>query len=264
MDGYNLIYAAFLLTSGLLADLFGRRRIFMAGAALFASASILCALSPSIPILIAGRALAGLGAALVLPASLALLRVVWPETKARAKALGIWAGCNGLALAIGPTLGGLLTTYFGWRSIFFLVVPLGLVALVAAPLCVPESAGPKGRRFDASGQILGALALGGLALAAIESHRWPILAAAAGAGAALAFGLFVWVEARLRAAALVPLDLFRMPAFVAAMTATGGMTFGMYGLLFLLPLTWQSTDVLGPIGAGLALMPMALVFVAVS
>jgi EmrB/QacA subfamily drug resistance transporter len=264
MDGYNLVYAVFLLTGGLLAALFGRRCIFMAGAAVFALASIGCALSPSVGILIAGRAFAGLGAALVLPASLALIRVVWPEAKARAKAVGIWAGCNGLALAIGPTLGGLLTAHFGWRSIFFVVVPLGIAALATAPLCVPESADPKDRRFDAGGQTLGALALGGLALAAIESHRWPILAAAACAGAALALGLFLWVEARLRAAALVPLDLFRAPAFNAAMIATAGMTFGMYSLLFLLPLTWQSTGALGPVGAGLALMPMALVFVSVS
>src|SRR5581483_6786817 len=178
VDSYNLVYAVLLLTGGHLADLYGRRRIFVTGAAVLTAASLLCAVSPSIGVLIGGRALAGLGAALALPASLAIIRVVWPDAKERARALGIWAACNGVALAIGPSIGGLLIGRFGWRSIFFIVVPLGFAALALAPLAIAESSDPQDRGFDAPGQMLGILALGSLALAAIESHAVAGFAAA--------------------------------------------------------------------------------------
>jgi EmrB/QacA subfamily drug resistance transporter len=264
LDGYNLVYAVLLLTGGLLADLYGRRLIFMIGAAVFTAASLLCAAAPSVSILIAGRALAGLGAALLVPASLAIIRVVWRDATERGHALGIWAACNGLAMAIGPTLGGLLISGFGWRSIFLVVVPLGLAALVLAPRAIPESSDPQGRRFDAGAQCLGALALGGLALAAIESHANLRIAAAAFCLAGATFFFFVRVESARGPAALVPLDIFQAPVFRGALAATTGMTFGMYGVLFLLPLTWQSAGTLTAIQAGLALMPMALVFVILS
>ena len=264
VDGYNLLYAVLLLTGGLLADLYGRRRVFMAGAAIFTAASLLCAAAPGIALLIGGRALAGIGAALMLPASLAIIRVVWPDPAQRAHALGIWAGCNGVALAIGPTLGGLLIRGFGWRSIFVVVIPLGLAALALARPTLPESSDPQERAFDAPGQILGAIALGALALAAIEAHGRPLAALAAFATSTIALAWFVTIEAKRGAAALVPLDLFRVPAFRGAMSATAGMTFGMYGVLFLLPLAWQISGRLSAVGAAIALMPMALVFVLVS
>src|SRR5262249_30074824 len=132
VDSYNLLYAILLLSGGLLADLYGRRLAFMAGTAPFTASSLFCVLAPSVSFLIAGRALAGIGAALLLPASLAIIRVVWPDAKERGRALGIWAGCNGPALAIGPTVGGLLIDRFGWRSIFLIVVPVGLAALALA------------------------------------------------------------------------------------------------------------------------------------
>jgi EmrB/QacA subfamily drug resistance transporter len=264
LDSYNLTYAAFLLTGGLLADLAGRRRVFMAGAAVFTLASLACAFAPTIGVLIAGRIIAGLGAAMIIPASLALIRVVWTDPSERRHVLGIWAACNGLAMAVGPTLGGLLIHQLGWRSIFFLVVPLGTIALILARLAIPESADPDGRHFDLPAQGLGAFALAAVAYSAIEARHAPGLALAALAAALIAGAGFVRVEARRGAAALVPLDLFRIRAFRGAMVATAGMTFAMYGALFLLPVTWQGTDHLGAIAAGLALMPMALVFVAVS
>lgn len=264
LDAYNLVYAVLLLTGGLLADLYGRRRIFVIGVAVFTAASLMCAAAPSIEVLIAGRALAGLGAALSVPASLAIIRVVWRDEAERGHALGIWAGCNGLAMAIGPTVGGLLIGSFGWRSIFLVVVPFGVAALALARPSIPESADPQDRSFDAPAQALGALALGGLALAAIESHGAPIFAAAAFVIALIALVLFLRVEAKSGPGALVPLDIFRAPAFRAAIVGTTGMTFGMYGVLFLLPLTWQSAGTLSAIQAGLALMPMALVFVLLS
>lgn len=264
LDSYNLVYAVLLLTGGLLADLYGRRRVFMMGLAIFVVASLVCAVAPSIAVLIAGRAGTGLGAALLVPASLAIIRVAWRDQTERGRALGVWAACNGLAFAIGPTLGGLLIHAFGWRSIFLVVIPVGAIALVLAPGAIEESADPHGRSFDAIAQTLGAVALGGLALAAIESHGHPMVAAIAFVAAAVALMVFLRVERRQGDAALVPIDIFRADAFRSAIAATAAMTFGMYGVLFLLPLTWQSSGTLSPTQAGLALMPMALIFVLVS
>jgi EmrB/QacA subfamily drug resistance transporter len=264
IDGYNLVYAVLLLTGGLLADLYGRRRVFMGGALLFTIASLLCAFAPSIGVLIGARALAGLGAALFIPASLAIVRVVWRDPAERARALGIWAGCNGVALAIGPTLGGVLIHRFGWRSIFLVVIPLSVAALLLARPAIPESSDPKGRVFDLPGQALGALALGALAFAAIESHDAAGLAVAAFAVSLAALAAFLRTEARKGEAGLVPLDIFRTREFRGAFIATAGMTFGMYGTIFLVPLMWQSTGRLDAVHAGIALIPMALVFVAVS
>lgn len=264
VDSYNLVYAVLLLTGGLLADLYGRRRIFMIGAAIFTVASLLCAVAPSASFLIGARALAGLGAALLLPASLAIIRVVWHDPAERGRALGIWAACNGLAMAIGPTLGGLLIRQFGWRSIFLVVIPLSLAALILAIPSIPESSNPQDRRFDAPAQVLGAIALGCLAFAAIRSHDAPAIAVLAFVVSMVAFALFVKVETKRGSAALVPLDIFHTRGFRGAITATAGMTFGMYGVLFLLPLMWQSTGRLDVAETGIALIPMALIFVLVS
>ena len=263
IDAYNLVYAALLLTGGLLADLIGRRRVLMGGAVVFSVASLISAFAPTISVLILGRALAGLGAALLLPASLAILRVAWPDPVERGRALGVWTGCNGLALAIGPTLGGLLIENFGWRSIFLIVVPLGLAAFGLAPLAVAESSHPHGREFDWAAQGASAVALGGFAFAAIESHRNAAVAAAVFLVAAAALIAFIRIEAG-RDGALVPLPMFAIRPFRGAVTATAGMTFGMYGLLFLLPLVWLSQGVLDPVKAGLALTPSAALFVVTS
>ncbi len=264
LDAYNLVYAVLLLTGGLVADLYGRRLAFAIGAAVLGVGSLACAFAPDIGVLIAGRAVTGVGAALLLPSSLAIIRVVWPDPAARGRVLGLWASCNGLAFAIGPTLGGLLIEAFGWRSVFLLAVPLAGAAFVLAWLAVPESADPQERHFDLPGQMLGALALGGLAFAAIASRdggRGWVLGLLL---AAVALPLFLWTERRRGAAALVPLDLFRVPAFGGAIAATAAMTFGIYGMIFLLPLVWQSTGHLAPREAGLALMPVSLVFFGVS
>ena len=264
VDSYNLVYAVLLLTGGLLADLYGRRRIFMTGAAVFTLASVLSAFAPTVVMLMCGRVMAGVGAALLLPASLAIIRVAWPDATERGKALGVWAACNGLAFVIGPPVGGLLIGGPGWRSIFLLVVPFGLAALILAPMSVPESSDPHGRTFDLGGQTLGAAAIGGLVIAAIELQRLPVLACTVLIGALLASILFVRVEAKGRASSLVHLDMFKVQAFRGAIAATGGMTFGMYGVLFLLPLMWQNEGAFGPVGAGIALMPMALAFALLS
>lgn len=264
VDGYNLAYASLLLSGGLLADLFGRRRIFICGAALFSGASLLCALAPTLFLLLAGRALAGVGAALLLPSSLAMIRVVWQDQGARGRALGVWAACNGLALSIGPVLGGLLIRSCGWRSIFFLTVPLGVLAVLLARCWMPESADRAGRHLDLSGQLLGMLLLAAFTFAAIEAHQSPRTAIVALLVSLVALAGFLLVERRRGDAALVPPGLLRVTAFRGSVVGTLGMTFGMYATLFLLPMTWLASGYLDTFAIGMALLPMALVFVVVS
>jgi EmrB/QacA subfamily drug resistance transporter len=265
VDAYNLAYALFLLTGGLLGDLLGRRRIFIVGVVVFSLGCLVCGLAPDAVVLVLGRVLAGLGAALLIPASLAILRVVWPEPVARGRALGVWAGCNGLAFAIGPILGGVLIETLGWRSVFLIAIPPAALACLLAWRVVPESADPQHRSFDARGQLLAALALGAFAFAAIEGRLAPWLMVVAVPVAVFASVWFVRVERLQGDAALVPLDLFGIRAFRGACIATAAMTFGMYGLLFLVPLSWQaragSAAALQPLEAGLALLPMAIAFV---
>lgn len=214
--------------------------------------------------LIVARVVTGAGAALLLPASLAIVSVVWPEQATRRRAIGIWASCNGLAFVVGPTIGGLLIEHLGWPSVFLLSVPLALVALAIAALTIPESADPQNRRLDLSGQLAGAAILGGLVFAAIDSHRgghtwmFSILLSL------LAIPCFVAADRQAGEAAIVPLELFRNRRFCGALVATASMTFGVYGMIFLLPLVWQTSGLLGPETAGLALLPCALVFFLVS
>jgi MFS transporter, DHA2 family, methylenomycin A resistance protein len=264
LDAYNLTYAVLLLTGGLVADLCGRRLAFLLGAAIMTGASLACAAAPNAGTLIAARAGAGIGAALLVPSSLTIIRAVWTECTARDRVLGIWASCNGLAFVIGPGLGGLLIGCFGWRSVFLLIVPLGVAAWALARFSVPESSNPEGRHLDLLGQLLGALAIGGLAVAAIagqdHSRQWIEGATVA----ILAFPLFLLTERQRGRAALVPLDIFVIRPFSGAVAATGSMTFGVYGLIFLLPLVWQSDGRLDAQQAGLALVPLALAFFVLS
>lgn len=266
LDVYNLVYATLLLTGGLLGDLFGRRRVFALGMALFALGSLACGLAPDGTVLIAARAITGLGAALLLPASLSILAATYPDARERAHAIGIWASCNGLAFAIGPTLGGVLVTTAGWRSLFFVVVPIAALAFLLAARSVPESADPEGRRLDLPGQGLAMLALGALTLAAIEGNRWGWGSAATLAGLAIglvAIALFLTVEARTPGA-LVPLELFRSPALSGSLIVALAMTFGMYAMLFLIPVYLQAVRGATPIQAGLELLPMSVIFFLVS
>lgn len=266
IDLYNLVYASLLLTGGALGDLYGRRRVFAAGVGLFALGSLVCAAAPDTATLLAGRAIAGLGAALELPMSLVLLALAYPEAKERQHALGIWASCNGLAFVVGPTLGGLLVETAGWRSIFYLILPLCAWALFLAWRAVPESRDPGKRRLDLPGQAAAIAALGGFAFAAIEGAHigWrsaPVLAAAAlGVAGALAF---VALERR-SAHGLAPFALFRSRPFSASLAIAGLMTFGMYALLFLVPLYFQDVRGDGPLMAGVRLLPLSAAFFGVS
>lgn len=260
LDGYNLSYATLLLTGGTVADLFGRVRILRLGTAAFVAGSLLAGLAPHVAVLIAGRVIAGIGAALMLPSSLALIRVIWPDPYERAHTLGIWAGVNGAALALGPTLGGGLIQVAGWRSVFLLIVPIAAMLWWWAPRVIPESSDPQSRSVDLPGQVLGAFALAALATATIM-HRL-LLPSLIAAGVAIA--IFLWVESRAGSRAMMPLPLLRNGRFMVINATTMTMTFAMYGILFLLPLTWQRSGAMSVGAAGLALLPMSLSYLALS
>src|SRR5262245_61335269 len=232
VDVYNFVYASLLLTAGTLADLYGRRRIFALGIALFTLGTVVCGLAPDVPTLVAGRAVAGLGAALEVPASLAILTIAYPDTKERTRALGIWASCYGIAIVIGPTAGGALVDSSGWRSIFLLIIPFCLVTLVLVMTVVPESSNPQGRRLDLLGQALAITSLGNLSLAAIEGPRWGW--ASLGSVAAFSLSVVTAVLFLRRQAgatdAVVPLPMLRQRVFAACLAVATAMNFGAYAM----------------------------------
>jgi EmrB/QacA subfamily drug resistance transporter len=266
VDVYNFIYASLLLTTGTLADLYGRRLIFGLGIALFTLGTVVCGLAPDVLTLVAGRAVAGLGAALEVPASLAILTIAYPDTKERTRALGIWASCYGIAIVIGPTAGGALVDASGWRSIFLLIIPFCLAALVLVTTVVPESSNPQGRRLDLPGQALAIAALGGLSLAAIEGPRWGW----ASRGSVVAFSLSVVAAAlflRRQAGAtdaVVPLPMLRQRVFAACLTVATAMNFGAYAMLFLTPLYFQTARGASALSAAVVLLPMSVSYVVTS
>ena len=228
VDVYNFVYASLLLSAGTLADLYGRRRIFALGVVLFTLGTVVCGLAPDVPTLVAGRAIAGLGAALEVPASLAVLAIAYPDTKERTRALGIWASCYGIAIVIGPTAGGALVDASGWRSIFLLIIPFCVVTLVLVMTVVPESSSPHGRRFDLPGQALAIAALGSLSLAAIEGPRWGW--ASTGSVAAFSLSVLAAVLFLRRQAgatdAVVPLPMLRHRVFAACLAVATAMNLG--------------------------------------
>jgi EmrB/QacA subfamily drug resistance transporter len=266
LDIYNLTYAGFILTGGALGDIFGRRRIFAIGIVLFTTGSLICALAPNSALLIFGRGVAGLGAALQLPGALSILTVTFSETRERGHAIAIWGGFNGLAMAVGPTLGGLMVDYFGWRSIFYLVVPFGVAALGLAYAGVSESSNPEGRRIDLPGQAFSILALGLLAFTFIQapslSWRSPLILGCLVASVT-SLAALLKVEST-NPGALISLGVFRNRAFAAAIADAAMMTFGFYTLLFIFPLYLQAVRKDSALLAGVELLPLSLTFFVVS
>lgn len=262
IDSYNLVYASLLLTAGTLGDLYGRRKIFVLGIALFIAGTLICAIAPNAAILIFGRIVSGLGAAFEVSMSLVLLTLAYPDRKDRAHALGVWASCNALAFIIGPMLGGWLVDTIGWRSIFYVILPVCAAAIVLTYVAIKESAEPKGRQLDLPGQVLAVIGLSAFAFAAIEAPHWgwtsPLILAIAGT-AATALIFFVWIEARTTGP-LLPLKFLRQRVFSATLAVAGLMTFGMYALLFIMPLYFQVTRGATPLMAGLELLPLPVSF----
>jgi DHA2 family methylenomycin A resistance protein-like MFS transporter len=265
VNAYTLVFASLLLTAGALGDRLGAKRVFLAGFALFTTASLACGLADHIALLVAGRAVPGVRAAPCVPASLALLNASFPEPAARARAVSIWAGAGGFALAAGPVMGGIMVDRLGWPSIFFLNLPFGAVGLWLTWLYAPQGSRTPDRGLDLVGQVLAILALGGLTLGFIESgalgRMHPVVLAGFGSFAVGAVA-FLLTEAR-SADPMLPLSLFRSSA-VRTSCIVGLLTnFAYYGPMFVLSLFFQAAKGYSPLATGLAFLPMtALVTVA--
>jgi MFS transporter, DHA2 family, methylenomycin A resistance protein len=258
VNAYTMAFAALLLTAGALGDRFGSRRVFIAGFVLFTSASLACGLAPSLGTLIVARAIQGVGAATLVPSSLALLNHSFTDSADRARAVGIWTGAGGLAVAAGPLIGGVLVGSLGWRSIFLVNIPIGAIGVWLAIRYVEESPRVASRGIDLSGQLLAIVALCALAGAIIEagplhwsSHWvWGGLAVAVVAAAA-----FVAAEARSRNP-MLPLALFAdrrvgITVFIGLL-----INFAFYGLIFVMSLYFQQVQGYTPFRTGLAFLPL--------
>lgn len=258
VDGYTLTFACFLLSAGNLGDRMGAKIAFMAGLILFVLASIGCGLSNSFLILTLFRLLQGLAAALLVPTSLALINASYENNKDRAKAIGIWASIGGIAAAAGPLLGGILTSWFGWRAVFFVNVPIGLAAvLLTAKYLVAPINTHKGN-FDSLGQIFGIISIAALAFSLIEAGRLGWLSHLVVSGFfifVITFIAFLWIEYRATSP-MFPLKLFHSKTFSVAIAVGMLMTLGVYGELFVLTLYFQQVREYSALITGLAFMPL--------
>nr|WP_283815857.1 MFS transporter [Bradyrhizobium lablabi] len=261
INAYLLLLSAMVLVGGAAADLYGRRRIFLLGIAVFTAASIACGLSPNITALIVSRAIQGVGGALLIPASLAMLGATFGE-HARAHAIGIWAGAGALTSAVGPVLGGWLVDQVSWRAIFLLNVPLAMVAAGLAAGFAGESRDENAKSLDWAGAITVAAGLAAITwgLSAIPASGFSdkTVLVALGSGFLLLL-LFLAIEARLGARAMMPLSLYRSRRFSAANALTLLLYFGLGGALYYLPFGLIRLGHYSATQAGAALLPFALI-----
>lgn len=260
INAYLLPLGALILLGGGAGDRYGRRRLFQAGLLLFAAVSLLCAASPTVAHLLVGRALQGIGAALLLPNSLAILGASF-EGEAQGKAVGTWAAVGALAGALGPLLGGWLVDSAGWRMIFLINPPIALVAGWLTHRCVGESGSGETGPLDWAGATAGTVALLAITWALTASsgnHRsgwlWAI-----GAGGAAALVLFVWIEHRRRERAIMPLALFATTSFAGLTLLTFFLYASLGGLLVLLPFLLIRIAGYSAIAAGAAILPLPIV-----
>ncbi|MHB1802433.1 MAG: MFS transporter [Actinomycetes bacterium] len=256
VDAYGLVFAAFLLSGGALGDRRGAKSVFQAGMGLFALASLACALAPNTVVLIGARCVQGLGAAVAVPASLSLLQAAYPDQAARRRAFGVWGGVAGIAAGAGPVVGGALVSGLGWRSVFFLNVPIGAAGLVLAARHLPRPPRrPHG--VDPVGQLAAVVVLGGVTVTLIEagSAGWTSPVVATGFGVFVVAGVaFVVIERRV-GCPMLPLGLFSSSTFSSA-TAVGILiNLGFYGQLFVMSLYLQQLRGFTPLLAGVALTP---------
>ncbi|WP_202437116.1 MFS transporter [Streptomyces sp. SID5910] len=266
VDAYVLLVAMLLLSGGVFADRFGRKRVYLSGVAVFTAASVLCAVAPSAGWLVAGRVLQGIGAAALSPASLALLVAAHPAPQERIRAIGLWAGLSGIGLAAGPVAGGVLTQAFGWPAIFLVNVPIGLVLLAAGHRVLGESRNPDARALDLPGTLLSVLGVGTLAWALIEggARGWTSPVILAGfAAAALLLGAFAAVERR-RPAPMLPLALFRRRLFTVSNAAMVVVGFALMGSSFFFSQFFVYVQGSSVLRAGLQTLPATLAMVVVS
>jgi EmrB/QacA subfamily drug resistance transporter len=255
-----LFLATLLLIGGSLGDYFGRKRIFIIGISLFTVASILAGMAPSIGILIAFQALQGIGSALMVPQSLAIINASFAENH-RGQIIGLWAGISGAIAAIGPWLGGWLIENFSWRAVFFINVPISLAALIIAFIFIPESQKSRSRKIDWLGTFLVFLGLLGIAYGLITGPvdgwtHWTVLAALI--GGVLAAFLFILSEARRRDP-LIPLQIFQNPLVAGSNAVTLLLYFALNGILFFIILNMQQIQGYTPTEAGLYLLTFTVI-----
>ena len=259
VDGYALALASLMLAGGTIGDLHGHKRVVLSGLVVFGAGSLGCGAAPDVGVLVAARVVQGVGAALLLPGTLAIISHAFPEGPEQAKAIGIWAGIGSLALPAGPLVGGALIDGLGWRAIFFINVPIVLLSFFAALAIVHESTDRQGRSLDGGGIALGALTLFALTFASIQAGRSgvgsaPVIAAAI--GAVVFLGALVVVERARADDAMLPLGLFRFPGFSIANGAAATMNLCTLGTLFVLTLFLQSVQRHSPLVAGLSIVPL--------
>jgi EmrB/QacA subfamily drug resistance transporter len=263
VNGYALTFAVLMLTGGKLADLFGRRLIFIVGLAVFTGASLACGLATSAGILIGARVVQGVGSALMNPATLSIITATFPARQ-RGMAIGIWAGVSAMALAIGPLVGGVITQQINWSWIFFINVPVGLLAIVVARLVIVESRDTSHeQRLDLPGLVSSAVGLFALTYALIEANTYGWTSArilALFALAAVALTLFIALELRQRIP-MLDLSLFRNLTFAGANAVMLLVALAMFGVFFYVSLYMQNVLGYSPTQAGATFLPMTLCIV---
>jgi EmrB/QacA subfamily drug resistance transporter len=260
VDAYTLPFAALMLTAGTLGDRFGRKRLFLAGLVLFLLGSTLCGFAPTLGWLLFGRVVQGTGAAALSPGSLAVLVAAFPEPRQRAQAIGLWAGISGVGLAAGPLVGGVLIQIASWPAIFFVNLPVGVVALALGWPLLAESRNPNAQRIDLPGQLLVIGALVFLIMGFIEgsSQGWtsPLILGLF-IGAAVLLAAFLLVEARVREP-LLPLRLFANRVFSVANVDGLLLGFAMLGTFFFVTQFFQAVQGYTPLEAGLRTLPATM------
>jgi EmrB/QacA subfamily drug resistance transporter len=266
VTGYALTFAALMLTGGKLADHYGRRLIFVVGLSIFTLASLGCGLAESGDVLIAARVVQGAGAALMNPATLSIISATFPPEQ-RGMAIGVWAGVSALALAIGPLVGGLLTDHFDWSWIFFVNVPVGVVAVAASFLVIEESRDMSEERgLDVPGQLAGGLGLFALTYALIEANTYGWTSGriiGAFAVAAVALGAFLWLE-RVQRVPMLDLGLFRNSTFAGANAVVLLVALAMFGVFFFVSLYMQNILGFSAVETGAAFLPLTVLIILVA
>ncbi|RDU98553.1 MFS transporter [Trinickia dinghuensis] len=257
-NAYTLVFAALLLTGGTLGDRLGARNVYLAGLTLFTLASALCGVAANLPMLVVARAVQGIGAAMLVPCSLKLINQACPSPDARARAIGLWVGCGGVAMAAGPIFGGMLIHLLDWRSIFFVNVPVGMCGVAMTCRVARDIPAGSARRFDPLGQLAAIVALATLIGVLIEGGplgwRSPIVLAGL-AATVCAWAAFFTIESR-SPDAMLPLSLFRSGVFSGSAFVSMASAFVFYGLLFVASLYYQRVRAYSPLSTGLALLPM--------
>ncbi|MFD3471423.1 MFS transporter [Streptomyces sp. NPDC058682] len=264
--GYLVPFAALLLAVGTLGDQYGHRRMAIAGLLLFAAGSTACALAPNTGILIAGRALQGIGGAALGTAPLAVITHAYPQERERAKAIGVWVAVGGLALPLGPLIGGLLVAGPGWRWVFLLNLPIIAASLVPVLTQAPAGRGMAVAHLDVPGTVLGALALTSFMLALIEGGRngWVSPATLVTLATALVLGLAFGRAERRHPNPALPLEFFHDLRFSTANAAAAAMALVHVGTIFLITLYLQGIQHRAPLAAGAALLPMFIPLIALA